>query len=787
MRLSPVLITVLAASTNLFLVNSAYGQALYYSASSPDVSSPEISSSEIATPETGATKQGGTSSVSDLPPYSVPVISVAAPESIDRPLASSDASPSQGVKDTKHRSISRSLEIDIVVPTTTVAQSSSPDPVSQSPALPSQEAPPPSGVPQQSPPGTQTPTQETPNQLQIDTTPAPAQIEFQTPTPTPPPVQPPTTPPAPTTSGPEPRVLVGEVLVNGVEGDLQNLVYQTIRTRPGRTATRSELQEDINAIFGTGFFSNVQATPEDTPLGVRVTFVVTPNPVLKAVRVEGNQVLPQKVVDDIFKDQYGTTLNLKQFQEGVKQVNKWYQDNGYVLAQVLDAPQVSPDGTATLAVAEGIVEGIQVRFLNKEGETTNAQGQPILGRTREFIVTREFDLKPGDVFNRNAAERDLQRVFGLGLFEDVRLSLNPGQDPRKVVVVANVIERNTGSLAAGFGISSASGLFGTVSYQEQNLGGNNQKLGAELQVGEREVLFDLNFTDPWIGGDPFRTSYTVNLFNRRSLSLVFDGGPNVVNLPNGDQPRVDRLGTSLNFTRPLANGWVASAGIQYQRISIRDFGRNISPVDRLGNALSFSGTGTDDLTTLQFGAVRDLRDDPLRPTSGSLLRVGTEQSIPIGSGNIFLNRIRGSYSYYIPVTYTNFSPGPQALAFNVQAGTVFGDLPPYEAFALGGATSVRGYEDGSVGSGRSFIQATAEYRFPIFSVIGGALFVDAATDLGTASSVLGNPAGARNKPGSGYGYGLGVRIQSPLGPIRIDYGINDQGSSRINFGIGERF
>ncbi len=118
---------------------------------------------------------------------------------------------------------------------------------------------------------------------------------------------------------------------------------------------------------------------------------------------------------------------------------------------------------------------------------------------------------------------------------------------------------------------------------------------------------------------------------------------------------------------------------------------------------------------------------------------------------------------------------------------MLGDLPPYEAFALGGVNSVRGYEEGGLGSGRSFVQATAEYRFPIISIVGGAVFLDAASDLGSASSVLGNPAGVRNKPGSGYGYGLGLRIQTPLGPLRIDYGINDLGNSRIHFGIGERF
>jgi hypothetical protein len=54
-----------------------------------------------------------------------------------------------------------------------------------------------------------------------------------------------------------------------------------------------------------------------------------------------------------------------------------------------------------------------------------------------------------------------------------------------------------------------------------------------------------------------------------------------------------------------------------------------------------------------------------------------------------------------------------------------GDIPPYEAFALGGTNSIRGYDEGDVGSGRSYAQFTAEYRFPLFSFLGGALFFDA--------------------------------------------------------------
>ncbi|MGL5195765.1 MAG: BamA/TamA family outer membrane protein, partial [Chroococcales cyanobacterium] len=647
-------------------------------------------------------------------------------------------------------------------------------------------------IPEPTPEATPEPTPEVTPEPTLEETPEPTPEVTPEPTPqptpqptTPPPLIPPRSQPAPQA---EPQVLVAEVVVSGVEGRLEDEVYRVISLRPGQTTTRSQLQQDINAIFATGYFSNVRAEPQDTPLGVRVTFVVESNPVLNRVEVRGNQVLPQPVIDDIFATQYGDILNLRDFQEGIKQLNEWYQQNGYVLAQVIDTPQVAADGTVILEVAEGVVENIEIRFLNKEGELVDAEGQPIRGRTREYIVTRQLELEPGEVFNRQTIERDLQRVFGLGIFEDVQISLNPGQNPRNVVVVVNVLERSTGSIAAGAGISSASGLFGTLSVQEQNLFGRNLRLGSELQIGQREVLFDVNFTDPWIAGSESRTSYTANLFRRRSISFIFDGGDPEIELPDeGGRPRILRFGGGLTFSRPLDNGWRASLGTQYQRISTRDSDGDIARTDERGNDLSFSGDGKDDLLTFQLSGTRDLRNSALQPTSGSVLRVSTEQSVPIGLGSIFFNRVRGSYNYYIPVNLVRFSEGPQTFAVSLQGGTVLGDLPPYEAFSLGGTTTVRGYDEGAVGTGRSFVQGTAEYRFPIYAVVGGALFFDAATDLGTGGNVPGRPAEVRNKPGNGFGYGLGLRVQSPLGPIRVDFALNDEGGSRFHFGLGERF
>jgi outer membrane protein insertion porin family len=671
-------------------------------------------------------------------------------------------------------------------------------------------------TPGNTPPGTPAPAAPS-NTLPVETVPAPSGTTTpDQPLPDAPSPTPDTTAPQPTTeeTAPERQVLVSEVLVDGVQGDLVDRIYEAISTRPGQITTRSQLQVDINAIFATGFFRAVRAEPSDTPLGVRVTFIVQPNPVLKSVQPAGNQILTQQKVDEVFQPQYGKILNLRDLQTGIKSINQFYQDKGYVLGQVTGAPQVSDDGVVTLQVAEGVIENVDVRYKNKDGEPTK-------GRTKAYIVTREMRTKPGEALNKDKLQADLRRIFGLGLFEDVQVALEPGQDPSKVVVNLNVQERKTGNFSAGAGFSSNSGLFGTASYTQNNLGGNNQKLNTQVQVGTREFLFDASFTDPWIATDPYHTSYTVNLFNRLTRPLVFDGGSPDINLGDtgnvgpfanplvtkngqtqiygdtGITPRVNRLGGGVTFSRPftkdpdkIATAWTASAGIQYQRVSIRDENFNIAKVDILGNNLSFSGKGSDDLFLVQLGISRDLRNDPAAPTKGSVLRVGLDQALPIGLGGINFTRLRASYSYFVPVKLINFTKGPQALAFNVQGGTVIGDLPPYEAFTLGGGSSVRGYDEGEVGSGRSFLQASAEYRFPLLKFlggIGGVLFVDYGTNLGTQGDVPGQPGLVRGKPGDGLGYGVGLRVKTPIGPVRLDYGWTIDGGSRFQFGFGERF
>lgn len=604
----------------------------------------------------------------------------------------------------------------------------------------------------------------------------------------------------PASRTPEARVLVSEVLVEGANEELKELIYRTINVKPGRTTTRSQLQEDLNAIYATGFFQNVEVSPQDTPLGVRIAFTVEPNPKLSRVELKttsptAKPVLSDKKVSDIFGKNYGRILNLRELQQGIIKVNQWYAQNGYELAQVVGTPQISPQGNITLVITEGIIEDIKVRYFNE-------QDKSVAGKTREFIITREVQSEPGQVFQRHIAQGDLQRIYGLGIFQDARLSFAPGKDPNRVVINIDVVENSGREVKFEGGYSSDVGLLGTVGLKYNNVGGNNQTLGSEISLSDNDLLYNLSFTDPWIASSDRRDSYTVNASRRSSRSLVFNG-KNDINTDNGnDTPRLVKTGGGIQFAHPISSNpferqkWRLSSSLEYQRVAVKNGDDELAPLsedptpnngsdDR--SQLTISDDGTDDLFSLSLNATRDRLNNRLQPTKGSLLDLGTEQTLPIGSGNIAFNRVQASYSQYFPINLIGFSQQPEALAFNIQGGTILGDLPPYEAFVLGGGNSVRGFEEGEVGNGKSYFQATAEYRFPIFKIVRGAMFFDYGTNLGSGSEVPGKPASVRGLPGSGYGYGLGVRLNTPIAPIRIDYAINDDGETRIQFGLNEKF
>jgi outer membrane protein insertion porin family len=571
-------------------------------------------------------------------------------------------------------------------------------------------------------------------------------------------------------------VTATDVEVRGATEELQQLVLNTIGTRSGGSTNQSQLDKDVAAILNTGYFANARVSKTVNREGWNVVFQVEPV-VVRSLQLSGNQVLTSDVANTIFQSQLGQPVSPTALRQGFEQLSKWYKDNGYVLAQVATI-QPNRNGVLAVDVAEGLVGDINFRFLDKDGKPTQ-------GRTKEDFLKRELKLKSGEVFRVDVARQDLQQLYKLGLFDNANVSLNG--DARQVDVTYDLIERSARGVNVGGGYSPSSGLFGTINYKDQNFGGVNKQLGLNAQIGAKDFQFDGNFTSPYRASNPDMPGYSVNGFRRRSVSQTFDDDfQNQTNeAGNYEQPREGQIGGGISLNKPVGE-WDASLGLNYTRTSIRDRNGNIISTDSFGNPVSFSGTGVDDLLAVTAGVTRDERNNPYNPTQGSLLSLTTQQSIPVGNGNILMNRVQANYSQYTPVNILG-TKDPQVLAFNVQGGTTIGDLPPYMAYNLGGINSVRGYGTGDVASGRSFVLASAEYRIPVFNPVGAVLFADFGSDLGSGSSVLGEPGVVRGKPGTGFGYGAGVRVNSPVGIIRADYAFTDKGDSRLQFGLGQRF
>ena len=676
---------------------------------------------------------------------------------------------------------------------------------------------------------------------------------------------------------PEPKVLISEVVVKGIEGHpererLEIAVYDAMATRPGTRVTRSELQNDLSAIYATGWFSDVRIQPVDSPLGVQLVVSVAPNPVLTKVELEGvgaKTRIPANLIPDTFAADYGKTLNLNALQSRVAALQKWYADQGYSLARVSGPTRVSPEGVVQLQVREGTVVGVEVQFLNKEGESTNDKGQPIRGKTKSWVITREISIKSGDTFNRRQLEDDIKRLYGTGLFGDVKVTLRPvAGTPGEVTIVLGIVEQSTGSLSGGLGYSQSQGVFGQVQIQDSNLLGRAWDLSLNFTYGQYGGLADLSFTDPWIKGDKYRTAFRGRVFLSREVPQIFQsqnngtintvsdvskgfedqpGSAKAYNINNKNNPvgktfgsieraekadpavnwfdldnnsiALQRQGGNIQFVRPLNGGnpfkrapWSVVLGLSAQEVTPMNFAGDVMPYGMNTNGYKNGKTHVEDvicvayncanhnqLVGVRLAATMNNLNDARNPTSGNFLSLGTEQFFSIGPDSPTFNRLRASYTHYIPVNwlklYKGCRPKPgqaadckQALAFQMSAGTNVGNLPTYEAFCLGGSNSVRGYYDCDLGVGKSFGEATIEYRFPLFSIISGELFVDGGTSFGSQANVSGNPGSLLLKPGQGFSVGTGLIVTTPVGPLRLEVASQDfTGDWRFNLGVGWKF
>ncbi len=471
----------------------------------------------------------------------------------------------------------------------------------------------------------------------------------------------------------------------------------------------------------------------------------------------------------------GNVFSRDKLSVDVANIQSMYFDKGYIFAKVAESTSLNPK-TGKVDVRLDIKEG-EVAYVNKikiEGNT----------RTRDIVIRRELRLSPGDQFDGTKLRRSKERLRNLEYFEDISYDLGDTDSPNKKDLVVMVKEAKTGTFSFGGGFSTVDKLVGFVEVEQKNFDfanwptftGGGQSLLVRAETGSLRNNFRLSFTEPWLFDYPLSGGFDIFRFERdkdTSTGYAYDE---------------ERTGGDIRFGKQFTE--YISGGIIYklEEISIENFDEGVS-------ADLKAEEGDNTVSLLGLTLTRDNRDSAISPTQG--LFVSSNFDVAGGGlgGDKDFYRVEPRASYYIPLKRG------AVLEFRLRAGIVqaYGDsekVPIFERFFAGGARTIRGYEERSVGpldsvtedpiGGEALLVGNIEYVIPLIEFIKLATFFD----TGNVWSRVEDFGQEDFKSGAG----VGLRIKTPIGPINLDYGYplndepgEDERSGKFYFSVSRGF
>ena len=298
---------------------------------------------------------------------------------------------------------------------------------------------------------------------------------------------------------------------------------------------------------------------------------------------------------------------------------------------------------------------------------------------------------------------------------------------------------------------SSIAFFGFTDLYLDNLFGTGQLIAIRGQFG-KSMSYQIKYRHPWLLGKrrylSLRRWYTTG--SASFVSSVTGGGGSI------NYRDETRNGGDVAIGIPLGEKYSLEHSLKVEGVSVPSANNNYYNIFSLSNALSY-----------------DTRDFVLNPSTGSLYTFSIEKAFGWGSNALSFTRVDMYANKFFHIY------GKHVLALRLVGGSKSGTLEDSELYYVGGSTTVRGFDDQDpFATGRRRLIFNAEWRYTFNSILQGVIFYD----IGTATN-------ARFPKMSDFrsGKGLGLRLTTPLGPIRIDYGINCFGQGVLHFNIGQAF
>ncbi|AJQ25949.1 BamA/OMP85 family outer membrane protein [Pelosinus fermentans] len=539
---------------------------------------------------------------------------------------------------------------------------------------------------------------------------------------------------------------VTSITVTGNTTVPEATIMGAVKLKPGEALTADKVKQDMQAIYELGTFFDVVSNFNEVPEGVQVVYTVMENPVLQEIIIKGNTKVSSDKLSSMLTVKTGSILNSKALNENVRSIETYYHDQGYILTKVSDVA-MGTGGVLTITINEGMLEGIEVKGNEK---------------TKTHVITREMKLKPNQPFNVKDAKRSMQKVYNLGYFEDVNMKLNPGKEPNAIVLETTVVEQKTGRFSIGGGYSKSDGMIGIIELGDDNFRGTGDKVKLHWEFGgsASNKNYEISYTRPWL--DDKQTSLGFSFYDMTNeYNDYYDD--------DGDTKATydkRRKGFDITLGRPQGE-YVQNYITLKQRkdeyvewVSGEDYSKDPTYLkDNFGTTRSIS-----------LMRVYDSRDNVFSPTEGNRVALTAEFAGKALGGDFNYNKYTAETRNYLKVGHA------QVVALRGTVGYADGKMPDSGRFAVGGSDTLRGYRDDQF-KGNKMLAATAEYRFPIAKKVEGVAF----TDVGKAWSEEGYKLNDLEAS-----VGVGIRVSTPIGPIRLDYAQGSQGG-RSHFSFGGQF
>ncbi|MFH1479512.1 MAG: outer membrane protein assembly factor BamA [Candidatus Omnitrophota bacterium] len=471
-------------------------------------------------------------------------------------------------------------------------------------------------------------------------------------------------------------------------------------------------------------------------------------------KIVGNNIFSEEELKSQLKMRDGDIFTESALHKEVTSLQEYYFDRGYVMAKVKPDTVLNIDKDK-VDVIYNIVEG-EICYVNK----VNIKGN---SKTKDVVIRRELRLNPGDKYDGAKLRRSKERLYNLGFFEDIIFDIEDTGSSTKKDMVVEVKESKTGEFSFGGGFSSIDKLIGFVEVEQRNFDmlnfptftGDGQDLKLRAEMGSVRKNYLLSWTEPWIFDHPLSFGFDLYSTERnRSGSTGYAYDEN-------------RQGGAIRFGKEFNEYLRADLSYKIESVEISDLS-----VDASQSLKDEAGENT--ISSVFMQVTRDTRDNKFNPTKGIVWSESMEVAGgPVGGDKDFAKLINSANRYS--------TIGPFVLELRAKGGVVssFGDssqVPIYERFFAGGTYTIRGYKERDIGpkdisgdpvGGGTLALANAELTLSIIENLKGAIFVDAGNVWSCPDS---NPKGGTSIGGIKLGTGIGVRIKTPIGPVKLDYG-----------------